>query len=147
MSFEDVEMWETEYSIESDAKPEVIWALFADVAGWARWNAGVEKIELLGPFAAGSKFLMTPPGQETLTTRLVEVRENLGFLDETRVGDLRIFVDHVLTVLENGRTKITYSLQAFGPGCAEVGAAVSADFPEVLKSLAGLAECDLCMKT
>ena len=88
------QVWECEHAIEVHASPEAIWAFFEDVAGWSRWNPGIERIELNGPFAAGSTFEMTPPGQASLTSRLVEVRENVSFLDETVVGDLRVFVDH-----------------------------------------------------
>ncbi|HEU5079859.1 MAG TPA: SRPBCC family protein [Opitutaceae bacterium] len=147
MSHEEVEMWEYEYSIETDASVPVIWNLFADVSGWSRWNAGVARAEILGPFAVGTRFLMTLPGRETLTSRLVEVRENGGFVDETCVGEARVFVDHSLEAQENGRTKITYSLQAFGPGCAQLGRTISMDFPDVLTSLAELAESEMCAET
>jgi hypothetical protein len=139
-------MWECEHSIEAEASPAVIWNLFADVPGWARWNAGIERIEISGPFAVGTHFFMTPPGQPTLTSRLVEVRENGGFVDETRIGELRVFVDHSLISQEGGGTKIIFSLQAFGPDCAEIGRAISSDFPEVLKALAALAEAEMCAR-
>ncbi len=142
------QIWECEHAIEVNASPEAIWALFQDVAGWTRWNAGIDRIELNGPFAAGTTFDMTPPGQETLRTRLVEVIENVGFLDETVVGDLRIFVDHRIEVLGRNQCRVVYSLEAFGPSCDEVGPLVSADFPQVLGALSALAytpvEDNLC---
>ena len=136
-------MWQHEFSILTTAEPQAIWARFVDVAGWPQWNAGVEKIEIDGPFAAGTVFVMRPPGQDAITTRLVEVQKGKSFLDETRLGELRIFVDHRLEPLTGGRTRIVYSIEAFGPNCDEVGAAVSADFPQVLQALAALAEAEL----
>jgi Polyketide cyclase / dehydrase and lipid transport len=138
------EVWDCEHEIEVNAAPEVIWSFFRDVAGWTRWNAGIEKIEIRGPFEADTEFVMTPPGQDALLTRLVEVRENAGFVDETQVGELSIFVDHRIEVIEPGRSRVVYALEAFGPGCEEIGAAVSADFPEVLRALAALAESTSC---
>src|SRR5262249_49573764 len=79
--------WKPEHAIEPSAAPEIVWRLFRDVAGWRRWNAGVERIELDGPFAAGTWFTMVPPGQEPLRSRLIEVREDQGFVDETRLDD------------------------------------------------------------
>lgn len=139
------EVWECEHEIVVAAAPEVVWALFEDVAGWPRWNAGVEQIELRGPFATGSSFLMKPVGMDEVISQLVEVLPHVSFLDETRLGDLRIFVEHRLQPLGAGECRVRYSLQAFGPGCEETGAAVSADFPEVLRALKALAEtCEQC---
>jgi hypothetical protein len=144
MKDQKTSVWEIEYSAETKASPEVIWMLFKDVAGWKRWNAGIEQIELHGLFAAGTEFMMKPPGQDPLTSRLIEVCENVGFLDETCVGDLKIYVDHRIEPISAGRTRIVYSMEAFGPSCDEIGPLVSADFPEVLRSLVTLAECGAC---
>lgn len=135
--------WQGAYSIESSATPEAIWRLFADVSSWQTWNAGVETIDMKGPFVAGTEFVMTPPGQEPFTSRLIEVRENERFVDETRVEDLVIVVTHQIERLNAQQTKITYLVEATGPDCAEIGPAVSADFPDVLKALVALAESSL----
>lgn len=144
-------VWEFEYAVETSATPKAIWTLLRDVERWPQWNAGVEKIEIDGPFAAGTFFTMTLPGEDAIRTRLVEVQEGRSFLDETRIGELRIFVDHRIEPLARGRTRVVYSIEAFGPNCDEVGAAVSADFPQVLRSLAALAEaesssCPACVR-
>jgi len=140
MNDQKTSVWEIEHCIETNASPEVIWALFKDVPGWKRWNSGIEEIEMPGEFEAGTFFLMKPSGQEPLKSRLLEVTENAGFLDETCVGDLKVYVDHRITEIAPGRTKVTYSLEAFGPSCDEIGPLVSADFPDVLKALVALAE-------
>jgi len=132
--------WRCEHFLETRATPAAIWRFFADVPGWKRWNAGIETIEIRGPFAAGTEFRMKPPGQETLTSRLIEVRANEVFVDETRVGDLVVRVAHRIEPLGPGRTRVVYALEAEGPDAAEIGAAASADFPDVLASLARLAE-------
>ena len=137
-------VWECEHEVVVNARPEIIWRQFQDVAAWPQWNAGISHIEMSGPFETGNHFVMTTPGQEPFTTRLVEVRENNGFLDETRVGELRIFVDHQIQPISEDLTRVVYSLQAFGPGCDDVGPMVSADFPDVLKSLAARAESVAC---
>ncbi len=139
MKLHQQDKWCYEYSIETSASPEEIWRLFVDVPGWKKWNAGIEQIEMRGPFAVGTEFTMTPPGQEPLLTRLIEVRENELFVDETRVGELVIVVAHRIERLSAHRTKVTYAVEATGPGCDEVGPAVSSDFPDVIKSLVGLA--------
>ena len=132
--------WHVEHSIETSAPSESIWQLFRDVAGWPRWNAGIADIAIDGPFADGTWFTMQPPGQDALRSQLLEVRENAGFVDRTEVGDLTVEVAHRITPLSNGRTRITYAVDAIGPDAAEIGAAVSSDFPDVLAALAALAE-------
>jgi carbon monoxide dehydrogenase subunit G len=130
-----MQTWKTEHSIEITAAPQAIWAAFRDVASWKRWNAGVEDVALEGPFAAGTWFTMKPAGQDALRSRLVEVRENERFVDETAVGDLVVTVAHRIEALPSGLTRVTYAVEAKGPGAEEVGPMVSSDFPEVLASL------------
>jgi hypothetical protein len=132
----DPHAWRTEYSIETNVGPETIWALFRDVPGWKEWNSGIESIELEGPFATGTWFTMKPPGQDPLRSRLLDVRENECFVDETRVDELCVTVAHRLVRLGADRTRIVYAVEATGPGAAEIGPMVAADFPDVLASLA-----------
>jgi Polyketide cyclase / dehydrase and lipid transport len=133
-------LWRCEYDRVTSASPEAVWRLFCDVPGWKRWNDGIEEIVMNGPFAAGTTFLMTPPGQETFTSVLVDVRPFELFVDETRVGDLVVRVAHRIERLDGRSTRVVYSVEAVGEGAAEVGPLVSADFPQVLKRLSELAE-------
>lgn len=132
--------WHTEHCIDTTATPDAIWAIFRDVPGWKAWNSGIEQIELEGPFAEGSWFTMKPPGQDPLRSRLAEVRENERFVDETRVADLVVTVAHRIERVGPGRTRVTYAVDATGPGASEIGPAIASDFPEVLRALAALAQ-------
>jgi Polyketide cyclase / dehydrase and lipid transport len=131
--------WTDQFSIEIPTSSQVIWQIFADVPNWKRWNSGIEEIEIEGPFEAGTEFMMRPPGAAKLRMRLVEVVPNERFVDETAIEDLVIQVSHSLEQAPNG-TRVTFRVQATGPGCDEVGPAVSADFPEVLRSLSAYIE-------
>ncbi len=132
--------WHSEHSVETSASLGRVWQILSDVPGWKRWNAGVEQIEMRGAFVAGTEFLMTPPGEEPLLTQLIEVKENEVFVDKTCLGELVITVAHRLESMASNRTRVTYAVEAVGPGCHGIGPAVSADFPTVLKSLVELAE-------
>lgn len=136
----DENTWRREYAIETAATAATIWSIFRDVAAWKNWNAGIEQIDIDGPFATGTWFTMKPPGEEALRSQLIDVRENECFVDETQVGDLTILVAHRIEPLGPARTRIVYAVDAHGPQASEIGPAVSADFPEVLASLAKLAE-------
>lgn len=132
--------WQGEHAVEIEVAPEVVWSVLRDVETWKQWNAGIERLELEGPFATGTWFTMQPPGQDPLRSCLVDVEENRGFADETRLGDLVVRVDHRLDALAGGGTRIVYAVEARGPGAAEVGPAVSLDFPQVLAALAAFAQ-------
>jgi Polyketide cyclase / dehydrase and lipid transport len=134
------QVWRGEYRIETSATPDIIWSIFRDVPGWKSWNAGIEHIDIDGPFSTGTWFTMKPPGEDPLRSRLVEVRENECFVDETRIGYLAITVAHRIQSLGAGRTRIAYAVEARGPEASEIGPAVASDFPEVLAALAKLAE-------
>ena len=135
-------MWTDSASIVTTASPQALWRLFEDVAGWTRWNAGIERIELHGPFASGSTFDMQPPGMEAFTSRLHDVRPNAGFVDETVLDGTRFLVSHELEPLPSGGTRITYSIRVEGPEAATLGPLVTTDFPEVLAALKALAELE-----
>ncbi|MBJ7595860.1 MAG: SRPBCC family protein [Candidatus Dormibacteraeota bacterium] len=135
-------MWTYEHSVETQADADAVFALFSDVSRWPQWNSGVERMELDGPFAAGTGGTMTIPGGETMASKLIWVEEGHGFEDETAVPDAGVVVRvrHTLEAVDGGGTRITFHCAVDGPGAAEVGAMVTADFPEVMAALGALAE-------
>ncbi|MGO4702772.1 SRPBCC family protein [Dyella sp. 2RAB6] len=133
-------MWRHEASIEIEAAPARIWQLFADVPGWKHWNAGIESIELHGPFAEGTSFSMKPPGVDAFTSTLIEVQEPRVFTDQTVVDEVTVVVSHRIEPLAATRSRVSYVSVVTGPDAAEIGAAVTADFDDVLASLKRLAE-------
>lgn len=133
-------VWNAEHSIETSASPAAIWALFRDAAGWQKWNAGVERVELEGPFASGTWFTMKTPGQDAFRSQLKEVRENELFVDETCVGELVVTVAHRIEPIGAARVRIVYAIQAEGAEAGEIGPAIASDFPDVLASLVKVAE-------
>jgi len=133
-------MWSHEESVVVRASPAHIWSFFRDVAGWKNWNAGIEEIELTGPFEPGSLFVMRAPGEEPLTSRLTKVVQNKEFTDETVVANELVIVSHRLTELPDGLTRISYATEVSGPDAANVGRLVTADFQQVLASLKAAVE-------
>lgn len=135
-------MWEYEHSIETEASPEAIYRLYSDVATWPRWDEGIAEVTLDGPFAAGTRGVLTPEGQGPLPFRLTEVRSNQGFADETEVpgaGIVLRFV-HSLVPLGDGRTRVTHRVTIGGPAAEtlgpQIGAGMTAGIPGTMASLA-----------
>jgi uncharacterized protein YndB with AHSA1/START domain len=114
------------------------------MAAWPRWNHGIEKMEIDGPFAVGTTFTMTPPGDDPIRMRPVEIVPGELFTDEMDAGDFLVRTAHRLEPLAAGGTRVVYRTVITGPAADEVGPqlgpAVTADFPEVLGALVKLAE-------
>jgi uncharacterized protein YndB with AHSA1/START domain len=136
-------MWEYEYALETGAAPADVWRLWSDMTAWPAWNDGVAKIEVDGPFAAGTMFRMTPPGEEPIWMRLTEVVAGSVFVDEMDAGDFVVTTVHRLEAQPAGGTRIVYRTEITGPAAdqvgPELGPAITGDFPDVLAALAALA--------
>ncbi|MEU7423740.1 polyketide cyclase [Streptomyces sp. NPDC040750] len=136
-------MWEYEHSIETGAAPEAIWRLWADVENWGTWNAEIEKIEMNGPFAAGTQITMTPPGDDPVLLRVAEVVEHELFVDEARFDGLLLRTVHRIDRIDENRIRVTYRMEITGTGADEagpqIGPGITADWPETMASLAELA--------
>jgi uncharacterized protein YndB with AHSA1/START domain len=141
---QEVTMWANEHSVETTAAPEQIWRLWADVAGWPEWNGDIERIELIGPFAAGSTILMTPVGEEPVELRIGEAVEPELFVDEANLGEIVVRTIHRVRRIDSDRARITYRMEITGPAAdtlgPQVGPEISADFPQTLAGLVALAE-------
>jgi hypothetical protein len=137
-------MWVAEHTIETTATPEAIWRQWSDVDRWPEWNGDIERIELDGPFAAGSWITMTPVGQEPVELRIAEALGPEQFVDEADLGEIVVRTMHCVERLDQGRARITYRMEITGPAAdtlgPEIGPQISGDFPQVLAALAERAE-------
>lgn len=137
-------MWKTEHSVETTAQPEDVWRVWEDVPCWPRWNGDIERIELVGPFATGSRIVMTPVGAEPIDLRIADAVENEHFVDEADLGDVLVRTDHRVERLDSGRARVTYRMEITGPEAdslgPQIGSEISADFPQTLSALVARAE-------
>jgi hypothetical protein len=137
-------MWMAEHRIETTASPEAIWRQWADVEGWSEWNSDIERVELVGPFAAGGTIVMTPIGDEPIVLRIADAVEPELFVDEAELGDMVVRTTHRVEPLERDRARVTYRMEITGPAAdtlgPEIGPQISGDFPETLAALAKRAE-------
>ncbi|MFJ6051528.1 polyketide cyclase [Streptomyces sp. NPDC092307] len=136
-------MWEYEHSIETGATSEAIWRLWADVENWGAWNAEIEKIEIDGPFAAGTRITMTPPGEDPIPLRIAEAVEGELFVDEARFDGLLLRTVHRIDPIGPDRIRVVYRMEITGDGADEIGAqigpGITSDWPDTMAALAELA--------
>jgi hypothetical protein len=128
-------MWTTEHSIETNVAVDAIWRAWADVPRWPEWNGDIERIELTGPFAAGSMIAMTPRDQGPVHLRLSDVVEGERFVDEAEVAGTVVRTTHRIEALDERRVRVVYRLEASGPAAQAIGRAISADFDDTLRGL------------
>lgn len=138
-------MWEYEHTAETTASPADLWRHWSSMELWPQWNAGIEKIEVDGPFEVGTTFAMTSPGDdEPIRMRLTEVIPERLFTDEMDAGDFVVRTVHELRPSASGTTRVVYRTEISGPAAAQagpqLGPAITADFPDVVAALVRLAE-------
>jgi len=137
-------MWVTEHSVETTAAPEAIWREWSDVDRWPEWNGDIERIELDGPFAVGTRITMTPIGDEPVELRIAEAVEPELFVDEADLGEIVVRTIHRVEELDQGRRRVTYRMEITGSAAdtlgPQIGAEISGDFPQVLAALVERAE-------
>jgi hypothetical protein len=136
-------MWDYEFSADAEVTPRAVWTLWADPLGWHAWNDGVGEVELHGPFAAGTRFTMTPPGEDPIPMTITEVLPDQAWIDVCEIPGLVITTHHLIEDLGGGRTKVTYRTEITGEAADEVGPEIGpqicADFPDVVGKLLAMA--------
>jgi hypothetical protein len=137
-------MWTAEHSTETIAAPETIWKLWSDVADWPRWNADLDRAELAGPFAAGSAITMFPREDDPIELTIAEAEAPERFVDQADLGPVVVRTTHRIERLGGDRSRIVYRMEITGPEAdtlgPQIGPRITANFPDVLETLAAVAE-------
>jgi uncharacterized protein YndB with AHSA1/START domain len=132
-------MWRYEHTAQAPVSPEAVWRLWSEVELWPDWNPDIETITIDGPFAAGSKFVMNPDGDEPVHMTLEEVVPGTSFTDLAEFNGLVLRTIHLMEPAEGGNLRITYAMEITGPSAdavgAEVGEQITSDFPETVAAL------------
>ncbi|WP_426593546.1 polyketide cyclase [Cellulomonas sp. McL0617] len=113
-------MWIAEHTAETDLPRENVWAALADLHRGALTYEGADSFELRGPFAVGTTVAVTPVGQDTFESRIVDLVEPATYADATTFGDLTLLFRHTLVEVDGG-TRVTHRLEIDGPSADEVG--------------------------
>ena len=138
-------MWVKEFTGRSDAAPERVFEVLADIERWSDWNEGVSDVRVHGAFVAGTTAEMVFPDGSALPFRLTWVESPAGYEDLTEMPEegISVRVRHALAPVSDGvGTLITYRCEVDGPeeSVAAVGEAVTEDFDAVIAALATRAE-------
>lgn len=132
-----------EATVFVSAPPEVVFAIYRDVAHWHTWDPDTKAATLEGPFAVGARGQLTPTKGRPVPMQIVEVTENSSFTVECQVPMFCMKFEHELAAANQG-TQVTQRLRTSGflgfllnP---VIGKQVREGFPKTLASLKRLAE-------
>lgn len=135
-------MWTTQHTADTAVPVDALWSAFRDVHTGATPTESGDVFEIHGSFAVGTELSVTPVGQDTFRSEIIELVENERYADRTQFGDITLTFRHTF-VAEGELTKVTHELVIDGPSADEVGPKlgpqISEDFPAVMQSLFDLA--------
>ena len=131
---------------ETAVPAAAIWALWADVPGWAAWNPDVATASIDGPFVPGAAIAMTVQSGDVIDLVLVDVEPGVAFTDEASMDGIVLRTEHRIEPAgAPGGCRVLYDMTASGSAppdvLEEVRTTVSADFPETLAALLRAASC------
>ncbi len=104
-----VQQWDYAPSVQTTATPDAIWSQYVDVASWPEWKHGIERVELDRTFSTGATGQLVVSGRPPMPYRIVSADPGQGYVSETELGqDVVLRIEHVLTALPDGGTRITH---------------------------------------
>ena len=107
----------TERSIEIDASPELVWAMYADVERWPDWTPSVTKLDALdgSDLEVGRRYAITQPRLPKLVWTVATVEPGRSWTWEQRsLGSFAAGV-HEVVPITGDRTLVRMSLEQRGP--------------------------------
>jgi hypothetical protein len=132
-------MWTTQHSAETDAAPSAVWAALWDLHSGTPLGPNSDSFELHGPLAVGTQISITPQGQETMRSVIVELEQERIYADLTEFEGLHLLFRHTLTPTPGGGTRVTHELEIHGEDAdqagPDIGPQISADFPVAMSEL------------
>src|SRR4051794_36996298 len=114
-------MWNTEDRAETEAPPAAVWSALRDLHSRIALSENSDAFGLHGPFEVGTELSVTPRGQETFRSRIVELVEAEVYADLTAFGELSLLFRHTLTPRPGGGTVVSHELTIDGEAADRVG--------------------------
>lgn len=136
-------MWVSEQSVQTQAPPEAVWRVWADIPAWPVWNRDFEYVEADGPLVAGTTLTVGERGVGPVKSRVTEVTEGQSFTFTIDLDGATLSVVYRVAIWA-GATRIYHRMIVEGPNDQVVGqqmaTVVSERIPHILQELSRVAE-------
>lgn len=134
-----------EHRVTVATAPGAIFAIYADVANWPRWDPDTRAATLDGPFAVGSRGSLTPARGNTVPMLVTHADPLRGFTVESHIPLLLCMVfEHRLSAQTPSQTEVIHRVTLSGPLAWLIGPALrrqlDTGLPVTLSRLKRLAE-------
>jgi uncharacterized membrane protein len=109
-------------SINIQAPPAVVWAVWTDIERWPEWTASMSRIERLdpGPLAVGQRARVRQPRLPAVVWRVTELEEGHGFVWVNESPGARVTGSHRIEAHQNG-SRATLAISYGGPIACLIG--------------------------
>ncbi len=94
---------------------ESIWAVLADMPGYATWDPRAGQVHLDGPFATGTTGHVVSPAGKSSPLLLSDVVPGVRWTSELPLPGGRLVMTYVLAPVGPGRVRVTKTYVAHGP--------------------------------
>jgi uncharacterized protein YndB with AHSA1/START domain len=110
-------------SIEIDAAPAAVWAVFTDVERWSEWTASVTSLRGLdgAELAAGRRFAIKQPGLPELVWEVTSIDAGRSWTWRQHSPGATTLATHDVLATDDGRTLVRQRLDQRGALGAVVG--------------------------
>lgn len=102
---------ESKIVIPTPAQP--IFALYADVAGWSRWDPDTQAASLDGPFQVGAMGRLVPTQGRAVPMELTQLEPDRSFTVQARIPLFKMVFEHELRPTAGG-TEATHRVTFTG---------------------------------
>jgi uncharacterized protein YndB with AHSA1/START domain len=138
-------MWSTESTQRTGASPALVWRRLADPRCWPEHDPQLQRAELRGPLAVGSRIRITPKGGPASDAEIVACEPERRLVTVARMPGCALRVDQRLEP-RDGETVLRHRIELSGlsaPLFRRLFVGAMADgVPAVLADLTRLAESD-----
>jgi hypothetical protein len=106
-------MWHHTFEQKTDIAPGKIWAVLADVAGWASVDHNIERIQISEPPGVGVPFKLKPKGGPTLSFVIGDFKPPNAYSDVCRMFLASMKTLH--TIEAGNQTTVRVTIEITGP--------------------------------
>ena len=112
-----------EATIDTDAPPEAVWALWLDVQARPRWHPRLEWARLEGPAGPGTRGAWKPAGTRPVSVVITEFEPQRRLVLRGTHGPpiARGHYEHELDPLPGGGSRVTHRMRLSGPMARPIG--------------------------